>query len=146
MAASSLGAALVRATDRVSRSTVLDGPAQLLRRLGDAAVANEAVAHVLHGAPIGHALHPLLTDLPLGMWMSSTVLDLVGPPGTERGADRLLGLGILAAVPAAAAGAADWASSERGDGDVRRIGTAHWLLNSTALALYGASWPRCRPP
>jgi uncharacterized membrane protein len=140
MAASSLGTALTRATDSVGRSDVLDAPAKLLRWLGDLLVADKRWARVLHGAPIGHAAHPLLTDLPLGMWMSSTALDLVGPKGSERGADRLLGLGLLAAVPTAVTGAADWVSSERGDPDTRRIGTAHALLNSTALGLYGASW------
>lgn len=37
------------------------------------------------GRRFGHALHPLLTDLPLGFWMSSNVLDLVGGQGfTQR--------------------------------------------------------------
>src|SRR4051794_22600978 len=32
----------------------------------------------LRGVWLGHALHPLLTDFPLGCWMAANVLDLVG--------------------------------------------------------------------
>ena len=93
----------------------------------------------LSGRWIGHALHPLLTDVVVGSWTSATLLDLLGGPDGERAAERLIAVGIAAYAPTALTGASDWADSEATDDDVRRIGLAHALINSTALALYGAS-------
>jgi uncharacterized membrane protein len=135
------GAAASRLTEQLGRWPALDGPARPLAALGQALTRNPALARVLHGVPIGHALHPLLTDLPLGLWMSSTALDALGPRGSDRAADRLLGLGLVAALPTAWTGVADWFVSQRGGAeDVRRIGTAHAALNLAALGLYATSW------
>ena len=61
------------------------------------------LADLLRGTWLGHALHPLLTDFPLGCWTSALVLDLL--PGRHRRASRtLIGLGLLAVPPTAAAG------------------------------------------
>jgi len=95
------------------------------------------LAALAHGRPLGHALHPLMTDLPLGLWMSASALDLTGGPDARPHADRLLGLGVLAALPTSLTGAADWAVSGR---RTQRVGTAHAALNSAALALYAGSW------
>ena len=54
-------------------------------------------------------------------------------------ADRLIGLGILFTLPAAATGMTEWADSEAGDEDVRRVGLIHAALNVGATALFGAS-------
>jgi nitrite reductase/ring-hydroxylating ferredoxin subunit len=97
------------------------------------------VRDALSGRWIGHALHPLLTDVVIGSWTSATVLDLIGGPDGEAAAERLIGVGIAAYVPTALTGGSDWADSEATDDDVRRIGLAHALINVTALALYGAS-------
>ena len=37
------------------------------------------------GYLVGHALHPLLTDVPIGMWTSALTLDRVGGRGRRRG-------------------------------------------------------------
>ena len=95
------------------------------------------LAAMLHGTQVGHALHPLLTDLPLGLWTGTGVLDLVGGERSHPAADRMLGLGVLLFFPTAFAGWADWSASDRA---VRRVGLVHALLNGTAAALYGASW------
>jgi hypothetical protein len=103
----------LRATRRLERAAALDPVVDAVRPVVLAALrARPQVARVLHG-PLGHAAHPLMTDVPIGFWASSTVLDLTGGPGAHRAADRLLGLGVLAALPAAVTGAADWAVSER---------------------------------
>ena len=91
----------------------------------------------LHGRDLGHALHPLMTDLPIGLWMSATTLDLVGGDSARPHAERLLGLGILAALPTSLTGLADWAVSGR---RTQRVGVAHAALNSVALGLYAGSW------
>ncbi|WP_148234329.1 DUF2231 domain-containing protein [Cellulomonas flavigena] len=94
-------------------------------------------AALLHGRPLGHALHPLMTDAPLGLWMSATTLDLLGGEPARPHADRLLGLGVAAALPTSLTGLADWAVSGR---RTQRVGAAHAVLNSAALALYTTSW------
>ena len=58
---------------------------------------------------LGHPLHPVLTDVVLGAWTSSFLLDLVPGRRTRTASDRLVDIGILAAVPTALAGLSDWA-------------------------------------
>jgi hemerythrin superfamily protein len=91
----------------------------------------------LRGEWMGHALHPVLTDLPLGMWTATTALDLFGGPDSRPAARRLLGLGLLAAGPTALSGWAEW---RRADRPTQRVGLAHAALNATAIALYAGSW------
>jgi uncharacterized membrane protein len=97
------------------------------------------LASVLRGEPIGHPLHPALVSVPIGSWLSASVLDLTGGPASA--ARRLVGLGILAAAPTAASGAVEWASVDAdSDPATFRIGAAHAALNDLALGLYVASW------
>lgn len=131
--ATPLPARLAQATEA---SPALDRVARVLTPVADNLVRRPKLRSVLRGEPVGHAAHPTLTDLPIGLWVSSTVLDLVGPDD-GRSADRLLGLGVLAAVPTALTGLADW--REGGD-RVRPVGALHAVLNTGALALYTGSW------
>src|SRR3954466_16230071 len=85
----------------------------------------------LHGTWLGHPLHPVLVQVPVGTWVSAGVLDLIPP--MRPAATVLLGTGVAAAVPASLAGAADW--SEQGAG-VRRLGALHAVANTVALGLY----------
>lgn len=89
---------------------------------------------VLHGTWLGHPVHPLTVQVPIGTWMSAAVLDL--RPGRSRGADLLVGVGLLAAGPAALTGAVDWAELRR---EQTRVGLVHAVANATAVGLYGAS-------
>lgn len=100
-------------------------------------VGHGPLKDALSGRWLTHPLHPLLTDLPIGFWTSSFVLDLVGGKRSRPAADRLLALGILSAVPTAASGLSDWSDTI---GEERRIGTVHALVNSAALSLYIWSW------
>lgn len=92
---------------------------------------------VLSGTWMGHPLHPMLTDLPIGFWTSAFVLDLVGGKRSRPAADRLVAIGILSALPTAASGLSDWSDTI---GEERRIGSAHAIANSVALVLYSSSW------
>src|SRR5689334_19869787 len=85
-----------RVATAAEESAALDPVARLLQPVADALSASPRLHDLLQGVPLGHAAHPLLTDLPIGLWVSSTTLDLVGPRD-GRAADRLLGLGILSA-------------------------------------------------
>jgi nitrite reductase/ring-hydroxylating ferredoxin subunit/uncharacterized membrane protein len=98
---------------------------------------------LLHGGRwAGHALHPALSDLPIGFWSGSLLLDMVGgnEPATAKGkldaAGTLSAAGLAAAVATAVTGVADWTVS---DGEDRRVGLFHGLLNGAGTALQGAS-------
>src|SRR4051794_22832493 len=56
---------------------------------------SDSVKNALSGVWLGHRLHPLLTDLPIGAWTSAGVLDVVGGRSSRPAADRLVTLGIL---------------------------------------------------
>ena len=92
---------------------------------------------VLSGQWLGHAFHPLLTDVPLGCWTSASLLDLLGGTSSRSASQRLVGLGILTSLPTAAAGLSDWAHIDRRS---QRVGVVHAGLNGAVLALYGASY------
>ena len=130
--------AALRLTRTVEDADALDGVVERVRpRVVAALEERPALAAVLHGRPLGHALHPLLTDLPLGLWTSATVLDVLGGESARPHADRLVGLGVLAALPTSVTGVADWARSGR---RTRRVGVVHAALNGAALGLFGLSW------
>lgn len=90
---------------------------------------------ILHGRWLGHPMHPLMVQVPIGTWFSAAVLDLL--PGQRRGACALVGVGLAAAAPAAAAGWVDWADLQR---QQMRVGLVHAATNITAVALYAGSF------
>jgi nitrite reductase/ring-hydroxylating ferredoxin subunit/uncharacterized membrane protein len=95
------------------------------------------IANVLHGTWLGHPLHVVLTDVPLGCWTAAAVFDILEAAGRRRlgrGADSAITLGLVGAAGSAVTGLADW--SRIGGGGPRRIGLAHGLLNTTATACY----------
>ncbi|HLM65116.1 MAG TPA: DUF2231 domain-containing protein [Acidimicrobiales bacterium] len=130
-------ATLVAAVQHIEQAEGLDRPAAALERLASAVVRPGVVHDALVGSWLGHALHPLMTDLPIGFWTSASVLDLVGGAAGRPAADRLLGVGIASALPTAATGLAEWLHADR---RARRIGLVHANANSVGLALYTASW------
>jgi nitrite reductase/ring-hydroxylating ferredoxin subunit len=93
-----------------------------------------AVKDVLHGTWLGHPLHPVLVQVPVGSWVSAGLLDAI--PAMRPAATVLITTGVAASLPAAASGAADW--SEQGTG-VRRLGVVHAVANTVALGLYVGS-------
>jgi nitrite reductase/ring-hydroxylating ferredoxin subunit/uncharacterized membrane protein len=95
--------------------------------------AAQRVKNWLNGIWLGHSLHPALTDVPIGAWVAGSMLDLVG---ATREADAAITVGVLAAVPTALSGAADWVDTSE---EPRRIGLLHALLNSAGLTLMIAS-------
>ncbi|GAC1439106.1 MAG: DUF2231 domain-containing protein [Solirubrobacteraceae bacterium] len=121
----------------IEQATALDGPANALAEGLNEAIPEQARS-VLRGDPIGHPLHPPLTDVPIGAWTSSVLLDWIGGASSHRAADSLLAVGILAYLPAAATGASDW-SEKTAPGPMRRVGLAHALANITALTLFTVS-------
>ncbi len=94
----------------------------------------------LHGTWIGHPLHVILTDIPIGAWTATVTFDALDSMGARReyriAADAALGLGLIGAVGAAATGLTDWQDI---DPPARRIGLVHGLLNVTSVVLFGSS-------
>jgi nitrite reductase/ring-hydroxylating ferredoxin subunit/uncharacterized membrane protein len=95
--------------------------------------AARRVKNWLNGVWLGHPLHPALTDMALGAWWTGALLDLTGG---RRSADAAITIGVLAAVPTAASGAADWTDTEA---EQRRTGLVHAILNSAGLVCMIAS-------
>jgi nitrite reductase/ring-hydroxylating ferredoxin subunit/uncharacterized membrane protein len=93
-----------------------------------------ALKDVLHGTWLGHPLHPVLVQVPVGSWLSAGILDAVPP--MRPAATLLIGTGVAASVPAALSGAADWSEQDTG---VRRLGAIHASLNVVALGLFVSS-------
>lgn len=123
--------------DRLSDDPRLDSQARGLERVASAIPRQGPVKDVLSGTSLDHPLHPMLTDLPIGFWTSAWVLDIVGGERDRDAARRLIGAGVLCALPTALTGAADWSDTE---GASRRVGVVHAVVNSSALALYAGSW------
>jgi len=126
---------------RIGAIDALDAPAKAIaKQIRNVLPAGGGVKDVLSGTWLGHALHPLLTDVPIGTWTSATLLDLVGGRASRPAAQRLIGVGLAAAGPTAWTGWSDWADTEPDDDAVRRIGIVHAAANGTAALLYGASF------
>jgi uncharacterized membrane protein len=124
--------------DRLARMRTLDAPASSVQRaVGRAVPAASRTKQILSGAWLGHPVHPILTDLVVGTWISAFLLDLLPTRSTRTAADRLIGAGCLAALPTAAAGLSDWAGL---GGPERRIGLVHGGGNVLALLLQTGSW------
>lgn len=119
--------------DRLEREPGADPLIKVLRR-GVRAVPLGRGRDVLHGRWLGHPVHPLMVQVPIGSWLSAAVLDLW--PGRSREAALLVGVGLAAATPAALTGAVDWAELHP---QQQRVGLVHALANTAAVGLYGAS-------
>ncbi|WP_336493052.1 hypothetical protein, partial [Methylobacterium nigriterrae] len=68
---------LVRVVDRLENATLLDPLAKRARRIVGAALRPRWLRDILHGVPLGHPVHPLAVQVPLGTWVSAAVLDAV---------------------------------------------------------------------
>lgn len=94
----------------------------------------------LHGTWLGHPLHVVLTDVPIGSWTAAVLFDLAeGVTGDEqlaRAADACIKIGLAGAAGAAITGIADW---QHVDPPGRRIGLVHALLNVTGVTLFASS-------
>ena len=124
--------------DRVERARVLDPvAARLVAAASKPLRASTGVRNALSGTAAGHPLHPVLVVVPLGSWLGASYLDLTGGKQGQAAATKLVGLGIVAAIPAALTGANDWIDTAAAE---RRVGLVHALGNDLALGLYAGSW------
>jgi nitrite reductase/ring-hydroxylating ferredoxin subunit/uncharacterized membrane protein len=124
---------------RIERLSFLDAPGKAVQdAIGKVLDPNPPLKNALNGTWLGHPAHPLLTDIPIGAWTASAILDVVGGKRGRAAADRLLALGVLSALPTAATGGANY--SDFNDPRTRRVGLVHAAANDVAIVLFGASW------
>lgn len=124
--------ALHKLVRRIERADDLDAAAGPVASWVKKWTRTTAAKNALSGTWLGHPLHPLLTDVPIGAWVMASALDLFGGRKGARSARRLVGLGVLAAVPTAAAGLSDWSDTYGPD---QRVGLVHGagVVGATAL-------------
>jgi nitrite reductase/ring-hydroxylating ferredoxin subunit/uncharacterized membrane protein len=120
--------------DRIADVSAMDKAIEPARKAVQGALKPRAFIDFLHGTWIGHPLHPVLVQVPVGSWVSAGLLDAL--PRYRPAATVLIGTGVAAAVPAALTGAADWAEQDSG---VRRLGAIHAVMNTVSLGLYVGS-------
>lgn len=114
------------------RTGFLDGIDRWLGGLGERVVgtpAGGAAMDVLSGRWLGHALHPSLSDVSIGLWGASAFCDVVGE-GDAAGA--LTAAGAAASLATAASGISDWNWTL---GRERRLGLVHGLANVAGLGV-----------
>lgn len=128
---------LVALAEQLEEETALDPYVERVRPFADALVADPVRRDLLRGAWVGHALHPPITDVPIGFWTSAVVLDFVGGRSSRRAAQRLVALGVLTAAPAAVTGWAEWSGTGQRE---QRVGVVHAASNGAAVVLFAASW------
>jgi nitrite reductase/ring-hydroxylating ferredoxin subunit/uncharacterized membrane protein len=125
--------------DAITALDQLDAPARAVGKTVRDTVPAGPVKDALSGTWLGHALHPVLTDLPIGTWTSAVLLDWLGGERSREAADRLIALGLAFALPTAVTGATEWADAEPASDEVRRVGAVHAAANASAAMLFGAS-------
>lgn len=113
----------------------------LLRKTADGPLRR--VASALSGERwLGHPAHPAIVLVPAGAWLISAWYDARSTtdgadPEAENVADMTLKIGLIAAVPAALTGIAQFLQT---GGEARRVAAVHWALNATAVTAYAVSW------
>ncbi|HST53761.1 MAG TPA: Rieske 2Fe-2S domain-containing protein [Pyrinomonadaceae bacterium] len=102
--------------------------------------AGQEAKDFLHGTWLGHPLHPVLTDVPIGAWTAALALDALetisGRKELAAGADAAIAVGLVGALGSAVTGLTDWSETS---GRARKVGLLHGLLNAGATALYTTS-------
>lgn len=131
------GSGLFDAMVAIEGDARLDRYVDLLAAYAAPRLGQGATRDLLGGRWLGHSLHPLMTDLPIGFWTSATVLDWVGGRRAAPMAQRLVGLGVLSALPAIATGLSDWSGASR---PAQRVGVVHAAANVVALGAFTWSW------
>jgi nitrite reductase/ring-hydroxylating ferredoxin subunit/uncharacterized membrane protein len=98
------------------------------------------VQDALNGVWLGHPLHPVVTDIPVGAWTTALLFDVASITRGKRkyrdAADAAIGLGLAGSAVAAVTGLADWKDIKGKD---RRAGIVHAGLNVAIASLYTGS-------
>lgn len=123
-------------TDRIEQAHSLDSVIDFAKANAGPIMKQPLVDKVLSGDFLGHPLHPMLTDIPIGAWSMSTLLDVVGGEELEDASTILVGVGVLSAIPTAASGLHDWQATK---GASARIGFVHAAVMDVTLLTFSSS-------
>ncbi len=133
-----------RPVDRLSRWKALDPVADALQPLVQKSLDGSGpfapLKDLLHGKPLGHSLHVVLSDVPVGAWTMAAIFDtleLFGRDEFAAASDVALGVGLLGGLGAIVTGLAEWSDTI---GEPKRLGIAHALTNDVAFALYSVAF------
>jgi nitrite reductase/ring-hydroxylating ferredoxin subunit/uncharacterized membrane protein len=133
--------AIARLTDQPALDNLAEPLANAVHAIyNSAGPTGAAIKNAMHGVWLGHPLHPVFTDIPIGAWTTGIVLDAVATArddaAMEEAADVAIAVGLAGAVASAVTGLTDWSETS---GRSRRAGLIHGLLNLTATGLYAAA-------
>jgi nitrite reductase/ring-hydroxylating ferredoxin subunit/uncharacterized membrane protein len=122
---------------QIEENQQFDRVADVLARAAAPLNRSAGVKNALSGAWLGHRFHPMATDVPIGCWTSAALIDALAPVSGRAASRRLIGVGLVAALPTMASGLSDWSDTEGKD---RRTGTAHAMANGAAFVAQVMSW------
>jgi uncharacterized membrane protein len=92
---------------------------------------------------LGHAVHPMLITVPVGMFTGAVVFDIAhlvsGSEEPARVAFWMIATGIVGGALAGLFGFLDWWGIPKGT-RARRVGLLHAVGNDVVLVLFAASW------
>ena len=125
---------LTRLLTRLEEARALDSVSDRIQSAVFAAIKPQRLRDLLHGSWLGHPLHPVAVQLPVGAFVSAAVLDVI--PGNRRAATTLIAVGTAGVAPAILSGWVDWSQMTK---DRRRVGLVHASANAVAVGLYAAS-------
>jgi nitrite reductase/ring-hydroxylating ferredoxin subunit len=125
--------------DAVESAKLLDKPGKAIAKSVRGRFKPGPAKDAVSGTWLGHAIHPMLTDVVIGSFLSATLLDVIGGDEDGTAAQRLIAVGIAAYGPTALTGANDWADTEPVSAEIRRAGLVHAGSNAVALSLYTSS-------
>jgi uncharacterized membrane protein len=129
--------AFIRTLRRVEESDMLDPAVAAVEPVAARLVASSRLRSLFHGNATGIPLHIIYTDVPFGALFGALFLDLFRDRSTRRAATRMVGLGVVGAVPTAITGWAEWALADRG---TRRVGILHATANALGALIFLGSW------
>lgn len=96
--------------------------------------------NILNGTWLGHPLHPVITDVPIGAWICTLVLDTASgisdSADMRAAADITLATGLAASIGAASTGWTDWSDTYGKD---RSVGLLHGLTMAAAVTTYAVA-------
>jgi nitrite reductase/ring-hydroxylating ferredoxin subunit/uncharacterized membrane protein len=134
--------AIAKLTDQQALDTLAEPISEAVKQAYQSAGSVGQVAkNAMHGVWLGHPLHPVVTDIPLGAWTTALALDACanGDRGMRRAATFAMGVGLLGAAASAVTGLTDWSETS---GRSQRLGLVHGLLNIAATALTATAYFR----
>ena len=91
----------------------------------------------------GHPIHPTLIGLPLGLFVTAVVFDILriitGNPTWSSVAFYMIAAGVIGGLVAAVFGLLDWLAITSGTRP-KRLGVIHGLGNLILVLLFAVSW------